>query len=469
MKPCVVALVLGLLSGCPSPAPNVQLLATFGGAGNDELCDLSPNGDDLTIVGTLSGPVLVGDTQIGVARAEGDARLGNAGFLASTDAEKTDDVAAFSATDVSGGGVGNVFGIVASEGSDQRFFAGTYSGSLDVDGTSDADQVGLFFGSRSAASIEWLHTFPLTLSGTPLDIAGMVAFTRVADVVKVDGDLFVAGQFFGSLDLGGGAIGEAGVETLFGSRYSFDGELLSSRVLLSQSAPFSATSVVAAPDGGALVIGVVTGDAVDFGTGEELSAGDGSVFLLSVDAGLNARFATLVPGRVESACYGAAGANASVLVIGTTVWVSTELASRAEFAGHTFIPDGTDILLTAIDGASGAVLNAFLFSGDGVERAPSLLAGRDGGVFVLGSFQDSTRFSDHDLAGGSGIYLIDADAAGNARSVQTVAQNASMRSSAAAGDGRFFFGGVFVGDAVVGDTPISAVGGVDGFVALVSQ
>ena len=459
-------IAIALLGGSCTMAPSLDSVATFGGSGNDEICQMLANVDEVTIVGTVSGPAAIGDAEIGVPRVQGDPRLGNAAFIATHRGGTTRDVAAFEAHAVDGERVGNVFGVVVSHTPDATYFAGTYSGALNVDGTAAANSAGLFVGSRRGNTIDWLRSFPIEVEGVPAETAGMIALTRVAGIVNAGSEIVIAANFFGTLDLGGGALGERGAATLIAIRFADNGEVRSSRVLASQRAVLLASSVVTAGEGDFLVVGVVTGD-VDFGTGQ-LTAGEGSAFALRIDAEGEAQWATLLPGNVQTSCYGLAGASTPILVLGPRVWVATEVSEEAELNGESFIPAGVDVLLSSLDLTTGGIEDFVLHGGDGEERAPSLLAGRDDGLFLIGSFRGPTRLGGNDLLGENGIFFVDADASGAMRSAHTLAQNVSLRSSASMGDGRFWIGGVFSGEAIIGETSILSLGEDDGVVALVA-
>lgn len=122
--------------------------------------------------------------------------------------------------------------------------------------------------------------FSLPLGGGSTVVARAVAFAPGGDVV-------VAGNFFGGVDLGGELFTATGALDGFVARYTDNGDLRWARHLAGSGSQVP-NSVAVAPDGTVWVGGVVEGGALDCGCGELPSGGAEDGFVARFDGQGNA-------------------------------------------------------------------------------------------------------------------------------------------------------------------------------------
>lgn len=275
------------------------------------------------------------------------------------------------------------------------------------------------------------------------------------------GNVYVVGNFQGSIDLGGGVFTSHGDWDVFLAKLDPNGEPLWQKQFGDQLTDL-AGGIAVDPSGKVFVTGGFTG-AVDFGTGALSSPGDSSVFVAAFSADGDALWARGFGGAGPQIGLGVAAGVGSVVVTGS-------YGGSIDFGGGPVISaGGVDAFVLRLD-SSGNTSWATAFASKWNEQGRGAAITPNGDVVVAGWF-------DGDLTIGVTGLVVDGprdafvvELGGVDASLHWVAEIGGLGDDLAAavasdGNGAAYVAGWFEGDAAFGVGTATAVGGRDGFVA----
>lgn len=217
------------------------------------------------------------------------------------------------------------------------------------------------------------------------------------------GGAVVTGQFFGSVDFGGGPLTSAGAEDIFVVQLGPNGTHIWSRRF---GDPTDQVSFAAAtsPDGGVLVTGYMTGT-VDFGGGPSTSQGY-DIFVLKLGPGGNHVWSTHYGAASTDPGYGIAATSDGGALVTGYFWYTVD------FGGGPLTSAGMQDIFVLRLRSDGAHFWSRRFGGPGSDRGQGIAAMPSGDVLVTGTFSDTADFGRPgfpDLvtsAGGLDIFLL---------------------------------------------------------------
>jgi len=213
--------------------------------------------------------------------------------------------------------------------------------------------------------------------------------SQVANAAAVDGwgNVVVVGYFYGSVDFGGGVLASAGTEDIYIVKFAGDGSHLWSRHF-NDGISQEATSVAVDGLGGVIVAGHFSGE-LDFGLGPLRGAGGTDIFLVKFDDGgvpvWNKRF-----GDGEYQYPGAVAAGRS-----DEVYLTGHFAGNVDFGGGALASAGSEDVFVAKLSTGGSHLWSRRF-GDGDEQyGRGVAIDASGDAIITGHFRGAV-----DLGGG---------------------------------------------------------------------
>ncbi|AUX44327.1 uncharacterized protein SOCE26_057910 [Sorangium cellulosum] len=282
------------------------------------------------------------------------------------------------------------------------FMTGSFDGAFDFGGGPLANAGGkdIFVVKLGAADDHLDHVWSKRFGGA----GDQEAITATVDDI---GDLFVAGNFEGSVDFGDGPLVSGGGTDIFAAKWSSDGELLWS---LSFGGPGD-QRVARAPHtvGSNFVITGSFEQTVDFGGGPLVSAGGKDVFVVKLsDAGehlFSHRYGGLAD--EEGHAVSTVGFSGHVMFTGSFEG-SMDLGSAPLVSAG-----GKDAFVARLDSA-GNLLWSRRFGGADDESGDAVLLEHGGNALVTGSFRGSVSFGGAPLvsAGGTDTFVARLDTSG---------------------------------------------------------
>ncbi|HVK68120.1 MAG TPA: hypothetical protein VM694_26865 [Polyangium sp.] len=203
-----------------------------------------------------------------------------------------------------------------------------------------------------------------------------------ATAARADGDIVLVGDLAGAFDFGPSRVESVGGRDAFLANltgFNPGGEVLGEAKRFGDAGEQRATSVATMADGGTILAGMFSGT-IDLGGGSLASEGDYDVFVASLNAAGEPRFATRLGGPLaQRAAAIAAGPDGGAVVVGDFEGSLDPANAAVESAG------GSDVFVAALDGAGEA--RWMLALGDtGDEEAAGVIVDPAGQTFVLGSF-----------------------------------------------------------------------------------
>jgi hypothetical protein len=184
---------------------------------------------------------------------------------------------------------------LAVDASGNAFLSGFFSGSVALAGCTLTTTV------RANGFVAKLEPGGVCMWSQPLGTVGAAAALSAA--VDSGGDVIIAGDFSGSLNLGGATfMGEAGELNLFVTKFDPSGAYLWGEGFAGGEA--FASRLAVDPSGNVFVTGLLYGS-VDFGGAKPLTSAGGAVLLASFDAGGNYRWARSFGGSLDPPSDGA--------------------------------------------------------------------------------------------------------------------------------------------------------------------
>jgi hypothetical protein len=278
---------------------------------------------------------------------------------------------------------------VAVDGLGNVIVAGRFDGAVDFGGGAlvSAGGFDLFVAKLDGAgNHRWSRSF------------GDAAYQFDASVaVDTAGSVIVAGDFLGSIDLGGGKFVSAGGNDVFVAKLdAMTGDHIWSKSFGDQ-ADQRVTGVATDAAGHVLVTGNFSG-AIDFGGSVLTSAGSGDIFIAKLDPNGNHEWSDRFGGTaLDSGQAIAADAAGNVLVTG-----SFKGTADLEDGGVTSA-GGSDIFVVKVQGVDGSQLWSKHFGGLDTQTGQSITADAAGNVFVTGYMAGTVDFGSGPLMSGGGL------------------------------------------------------------------
>jgi hypothetical protein len=216
--------------------------------------------------------------------------------------------------------------------------------------------------------------------------------TQSASTVSTDaaGNVIVAGDFYGTVDFGGGALTSAGSADVFVAKFGPDGTHLWSKGFGDGNAQF-ARAVATDASGNVIVAGFFAG-AVDFGGGALTSAGREDVYVAKFDPdGTHLWSKSFNDDNAQYAAAARTDASGNVIIAGY-------YAGAVDFGGGTLTgADDTNVFVAKFD-PDGTHLWSKGFGGPNAQYAYAVSTDASGDVIIAGMFYGTIDFGGGELA-----------------------------------------------------------------------
>lgn len=223
-------------------------------------------------------------------------------------------------------------------------------------------------------------------------------FSR-ALAVDGDGNVVIAGDFFGSIDFGGGPLTSAGSLDIYLAKFDPSGNHIWSQRFGDAAEVQHCWSVTTDADGNVLIAGGFSGS-VDFGGGLLTSAGSRDICLAKFDPDGSHLWSQRFGDSDGQSAYGVASDGAgSALVAGG-------FRGTLDFGGGPLTGED-DIFLAKLD-ANGNHVWSQSFGGPDAQSPGGLAANAAGDVLMTGEFNETVDFGGGPLtsAGGIDVFLV---------------------------------------------------------------
>jgi hypothetical protein len=285
---------------------------------------------------------------------------------------------------------------------------------------------------------------------------------EVASVtVDASGNVIITGNFYGAVDFGGGTLTSAGSNDIFVAKFAPDGAHLWSKGFGS-TGPQSGRGVSTDASGNVIVAGRFAGT-LDFGGGTLTSGGSDDVFV--------AKF-TPDGTHLWSKRFGDASAQyaTDVTVDGSgNVTITGYLDGSIDFGGGTLTGAGSiDIFVAKFD-PTGAHLWSKRFGDSDEQNALSIAHDASGNLIIAGYFDGSVDFGGGALtsAGNYDIYVAKFDPAGTHVWSKRFGDASYQETFCVAADasGKVILAGNFDGTVECGGDALTSAGSYDVFIA----
>lgn len=279
--------------------------------------------------------------------------------------------------------------------------------------------------------------------------------------IDPDGNIYLTGSFRGAVDFGGGSLTSAGHTDIFLVSYTAGSAHRFSR-------RFGGTSWdrgmwVAVDELGNVYITGSFGGAVDFGGGQQASAGGDDVFLASYTADGSHRFSRRAGGTERDRGYSLAVDQSGDLHL------TGLFQGVASFGGKTLASAGQDDVFWVSYRADGSPRSVRRFGGIGNDQGLSIATDRENNVYLTGSFEDSVDFGGdtQTSAGHTDIFLTSFRVDGSHRFSRRFGASSfdSGRAVAVNRAGNVYLAGQFEGTIDLGGELLTSAGGADAFIA----
>jgi hypothetical protein len=247
------------------------------------------------------------------------------------------------------------------------------------------------------------------VGGWAIALGGLGVDTAAAVAVDATGNIFVTGQFSGTVDFGDGPLSSAGSTDIF--VVSLDAEGNTRWATRFGGTGTDHGSGIAVDTSGHVLVTGFFGATVDFGGGPITSTGGLDGFALSLEPDGTARWATTVGGTGSDRCYGIAVDDAgNATVVGWFEGSTTASGLMLTGAG------AHDAFILNLD-SNGAFRWARSFGQSNNDLAAAVTTNGDGDVLVTGYFQGAIDAGGGSIssAGGSDIFVVGYDQDGNYR------------------------------------------------------
>jgi hypothetical protein len=280
--------------------------------------------------------------------------------------------------------------------------------------------------------------------------------------IAVDGvgNVVVTGDFVGTIDLGGGMLTSAGSSDIFIAKYNAMGNHVWS-YRFGSSFPEGGKGVAADGVGNVVATGAFWGS-VDFGGGVLTSTGSNDIYVVKFDAAGNHIWSQDFGNGLDGGTAVALDGVGNVLVTG---W----FAVSADFGGGLIPSAGNaDVFVAKFDPLGNHIWSGG-FGGTGIDRGASIDSDGAGNVLVAGYFRDTVNFGGGPLtsAGSDDIFMAKYDPLGSPMWSSRFGDTGAdlPQEIAADGMGDAIATGYFRETVDFGGGPLTSAGGEDIFVA----
>jgi hypothetical protein len=353
----------------------------------------------------------------------------------------------------------------------KRFGNKNQTGTAAVDKSGNVALVGAFDettdlggGLLTSAGGTDVYLAKLTSAGAPIfskRFGNLSSQQGNAVAFDLDGNIYLAGSFQGTIDFGGGALTSAGSDDVFLAKLDPKGKQIWAKRLGGTSSD-AALFIGADKLGNVYAAGTFAGS-VDFGGGLLTSTGGNDVFVLGLDPAGNHLWSKRA-GDVGSDSVGSMAVDAD-----GSVYLTGRFAYTIDFGGGALTSaGGDDLFAVKLDqfGDPQWSVGAGDLSGQaGTAVGVSVL----GDVFLGGDFQGSIDLGQGTLvsAGASDVFLARLDSSGGPVWAQRFGDAADQHLTSLAVDasGNVVVTGQFQGTIDLGDGPHVSAGGNDVFIA----
>ncbi len=288
---------------------------------------------------------------------------------------------------------------ISSDADNNIIIAGYFNGTMDFGGgaLTSAGNADIFVAKYSPAGD---HLWSKRFGSAAADTAHAVH----ADAA---GNIYVAGRFDGTTNLGGGDLASAGSYDIFLAKYSPNGDHLWSKRFGDTGGGDWAQALAVDRSGNVLMAGSFTGH-VNFGGGD-LSGGDNpSVFIAKYTPGGSHMWSRGVHCSITGSALGLGidGSDNPVMV--------GRFGSTIDFGGSVLTSAGLSDVYVAKYSAAGEYLWAKRFGGSGDDWGYAVAVSSNGQIVVTGGFVGAVSFGGGTLvsAGRSDIFVAQYSAAG---------------------------------------------------------
>ena len=315
---------------------------------------------------------------------------------------------------------------------------GDADGDSDTGADSDGDDDGAADGDADAdgrfAECGWIVGFGGESDDSGTDIA-----------LDAAGNVYVTGIVMETVDFGGGPVAASGSE-VFVASYSSDGAYRWHALLgASQYIVGEKLHVAVDEEGSSYVVGTFTGTA-DLPDGPQTSAGQGDVFLVSLDSHGGVRWSETIGGADDDRA-------GTVVVDSSGVHVVCSFRDSLTVAGETFTSVGRDDLVIVRYSTDGAPERAASYGGEYEDSASAAAIAGDGDLIItgMGSGIDFGAGNIGGEFGSSYIARFASDGSHEWSSLLTTGSVAEPMGIAVNADGDVFVVGEFRGGITIGD------------------
>jgi len=342
---------------------------------------------------------------------------------------------------------------LAADPAGNVYVAGYFQGEIDLGGgpLTSAGSTDVFLAKFSADGTHmWSKRF-----GDAAEQKGTAVAT------DAEGNVFVAGTFFGTIDCGGGVMASAGDSDIFLAKFDAAGAYRAGDRFGGTSTDV-VTAIATDPTGEVTLTGHFLGS-LNFGGYILVSAGGYDVFLARVDGVAIPIWAKRFGNSLTQYGYSVAtDAAGNVFITGT-------FGGSMSFGGDTLTSGGGFDIFLAKFLPGGVHLWSTRFGTVGAQSGTAVVTDGAGDVYLAGNFAIRTNFGGGLLfsAGNDDMFLAKYSTDGlhqwSQRFGDTLQQSAQALSTD--GDGHVYLTGYFQGEADFGSGPLVSAGAWDGFLA----
>ena len=344
--------------------------------------------------------------------------------------------------------------VTAIDANGEVFVVATVSGSVDMgSGSQVASTGGVVLSKYSAdgTSVRWSRLWTRDSTSSEFQPKGIA--------VNADGSVVVVGNFYGTLNLGGGALTSVGGYDVFMVKYSSTGLYQWSQRIGGAGSEY-ATGVAVDSLGSLLLTGWAQGTTVSFG-GASLGTVSGSRDVFLARYGANGA-------HLWSKTFGGSSADQGLAVAvdaGGNATITGEFAGSVSFGGATLSSAGSTDIFVATFSSDGIPLQSWREGGTSADQGRAIGIDGLGNIDVAASFQGSMVVGGQTLTstGATDIALMQYSSTGTLRWVHRFGGSNSdqVNSLATNGAGEIAITGVFVSWTRLGGNDLFADGSVN--------
>lgn len=283
----------------------------------------------------------------------------------------------------------------------------------------------------------------------------------VGEALTVDnkGNVYVSGVFEGSVDLGGGAVASAGKLDGFILRLTSADGSFGARWVFGGNGNDRVSGIAVDGSGNMTAVGTFSSETLSFGGGASLSGTfNGSAFVVGLDAAGGHRWSRAPQGSSSSTSVAVDGAG--------NVVMSGGFGGTADFGFGPVTSNLSYDMFVAGYSSTGVPRFARPIGGSGFDFASSVATDASGNVFAIGDFAGTVDFGTGPIAGISNNgFLLALDENGATKFVRTLSTPNSKVTALATDGTSAIVAGYVTGPIDLGTGPLAPVGTTDMFVA----